>query len=89
MKDVRGAFRAGEKVSARMSENFATVGELVEYLKQFDPSRPLIVDDDGDTWGVGRDMIQPWSDDPNDPIAIFVGLGELELTVDKTVSTCP
>lgn len=64
-----------------MSEKFATVGELVKYLQKFDASRPLIVDDDGDTWEVDREMIRPWGgeDGPNDPIAIFIGFGDFEL----------
>jgi len=57
-----------------------TVRDLIKHLEQFGSERALIVDSDGDTWPVEEEMFQPWSEEPNAPIAIFIGLGELELS---------
>jgi hypothetical protein len=53
---------------------FATVGELVEYLKGFPQDKPIIMDCDGDT---GPVIVDVWDDnhdkdDVESPLAVFI-----------------
>ncbi len=55
------------------AKTFKSVGELIEYLKQFNPSTPLLIDQDGNTWPVEFNDIRLWNtNDRESPVAIFV-----------------
>jgi hypothetical protein len=52
---------------------FNTVGELIDQLIDLGRERILIVDDDGDTYGLPASAIGLWDDNNNDsPVAIFL-----------------
>lgn len=46
------------------------VQHLIDYLVPY-KDRPLIIDDDGNTYPVTTNDIRPWSDDTDAPIAII------------------
>jgi hypothetical protein len=53
---------------------FRTVSELIEYLKHFEQSKYVMIDDGGDTYPLSSEMIRLWDENLEDsPVAIFVG----------------
>jgi hypothetical protein len=51
-----------------------TVGELIKILQGFNPSAPIILDDDdGNTFSIEEEDIRVWDDtDEESPIAIYI-----------------
>jgi hypothetical protein len=50
-----------------------TVKELIERLQKFDEDKLVILDDDGNTYGLDDNEIDIWNEsDPESPIAIYI-----------------
>ncbi len=50
-----------------------TIKELIEHLKKFDEDKLVILDDDGNTYGIDEATISIWNEkDPESPVAIYI-----------------
>ena len=50
-----------------------TVKELIKLLEKLDPDKLVIIDDNGNTYGLDSDEISIWNEnDPESPVAIYI-----------------
>jgi len=50
-----------------------TVKELIELLGKLDPDKLVIIDDDGNTYGLDDNEVSIWNEnDPESPVAIYI-----------------
>lgn len=50
-----------------------TVGDLIDHLQQFDRSKPLTIEEEGNTFPLEADDVQAWDEsDPDSPVAIYI-----------------